>query len=405
MEGSLLIASVLGLAVITAACLLFNWFCSKIKMPAILGWIIAGVVVGNLPFTFVHEIKESEFLNIAGELGVIFLMFKSGLEAKPDSIKKNLVGGGAVALLGVLFVGICGYGVARLMLPEGSHWLGYVYVAAALTPTSAGIPAAIFGAKKQASSNEGITVMVAAILDDVLGLVIMALLGALATTVQSGGPIEVIPLLIEAAKGLGFVGVGFWLGVWVLPKHLSGALKLPPEFVLPAAVAVCLLIAFIGSAFFGLAPLIGGYVAGLVFEAVRVKDHGHSVELEKEVEPLVGILAPVFFFYVGTKVPFEAFTNIQVLLLAAALIGATLVGKIFSGIGVVGGARRAPVVAGMMPRGEVASIMVKNGSTIMVGGAALISTEVFTAFVLMIAGTTILAILGLNKFLEPNKPL
>lgn len=399
-EGPDVVGSVLQFLLVTGGCLLFHWLASRWGLPSILGWIVAGVVIGNLPIDLADSVKGSEFLTLVGELGIIFLMFKAGLEARPKSIKDNLAGAGLVALLGVIFVGFLGYGVAIAMLPSGSHWLAYVYVAAALTPTSAGIGAAIFAAKGKASSNAGILVLVAAVLDDVLGLVVMALLGALAKTVISGQPLEAGPLMIEAAKGLGFVSVGFFLGVWVLPKHLPGVLRLRPEFVLPAAVVACLTIAFIGSKFFGLAPLIGAYVAGLIFEQVRYREDGHTAELEHAVEPLVAILAPVFFFLIGTKVPVDAFSNSTVLLLALALTAATLVGKIFSGIGVIGEAHKPTVISGMMPRGEVAGIMVQTGAAITIAGAPLISTEVFTAFVLMIAMTTLLSIIGLNRWLK-----
>ncbi|MCC7431981.1 cation:proton antiporter [Candidatus Peregrinibacteria bacterium] len=400
---------VMGLLIATAACVLLAWLCSKFKLPAILGWIVAGVVVGNLPIQSVHHLvtdpnhDSGKFLGLIGELGVVLLMFKAGLEAKPDAIKKNLIGASSVAVLGILLVGLVGFIVAKLLLPAGSHWLSYVYVAAALTPTSAGIGAAIFAEKKQASSAEGVTVLVAAVLDDVLGLVVMAVMTALALTAQSGKPIEAGPIAIEALKGISFVGIGVGLGVWVLPKFIGSSIKVKtPGLLLPIALVVCLSIAWFGSWFGGLAPLIGAYVAGLIFEQVRYKDEDGEFELEHAVEPLVALTAPVFFLLLGTKVKLLAFANPTVLLLAGALILATLIGKIGSGLGVIGGAKRWPVVAGMMPRGEVAAIMVKGGAAISIGGTALISEEVFTAFILMIAGTTILSIIGLNKLLPNN---
>lgn len=401
---------VMGFLITTATCVVLAWICSKAKLPAILGWIIAGVVVGNLPFHSIHELitntnhDAGKFLGLVGELGVVLLMFKAGLEAKPEAIKKNLASASAVALLGVVMVGLVGYGVARLLLPADSHWLTFVYVAAALTPTSAGIGAAIFAEKKQASSAEGVTVLVAAVLDDVLGLIVMAVMNALATTVQSGKPIEAGPIAFEAFKGIAFVGAGVGLGVWILPRFLSGAIKFKSQgLLLPIALVVCLGVAWLGAKFGGLAPLIGAYVAGLIFEQVRYKDEDGEFELEHAVDPLVAITAPVFFLLLGTKVSLSAFTNPTVLLIASALILATLVGKIASGLGVIGGAKRGPVVAGMMPRGEVAAIMVKAGAAIAIGGKAVISEDVFTAFILMIAGTTILSIIGLNKLLPSNK--
>lgn len=408
-EGPDVNGMVMATLIATAACVLLAWLCSKAKLPAILGWIVAGVVVGNLPFHSVHALvtdtthDSGKFLALIGEVGVVLLMFKAGLEARPTDIKKNLAGASAVAILGVLLVGLVGFGVAKLLLPAGSHWLSYIYVAAALTPTSAGIGAAIFAEKKQASSAEGVTVLVAAVLDDVLGLVVMAVMTALAVTAQSGKPIEAGPIAIEALKGIGFVGAGVGLGVWILPKFLPSSIKVTtPGLLLPIALVVMLSLAWFGSWFGGLAPLIGAYVAGLIFEQVRYKDEDGEFELEHAVEPLVAFTAPVFFLLLGTKVKLAAFANPTVLLLAGALILATLIGKIGSGLGVIGGAKRWPVVAGMMPRGEVAAIMVKGGAAISIGGTALISEEVFTAFILMIAGTTVLSIIGLNKLLPQS---
>jgi len=400
---------VLGLLVVLAASTVLAAIMDKIKFPAILGQILAGVVVGNAVSegSSVAAALHSETLTLFGAVGIVFLMFKSGLEAKPDDIKKNLVGASLVAGLGVAFVGLLGYGVARMMLPTGSHWLAYVYCAAALTPTSAGIGAAIFGAKKQSGSSEGITVLVAAVLDDVIGLVVMAVLGALAAGVTSGKPLEYGPLGLEALKGVGFVGLGFLLGVWIIPRYLKGALKIKNHATLMGgAVSVCLLLAYLGT-FAGLAPLIGGYVAGLVFEQVRYREQEEGqeekvFELEHAVDPLVQVLSPVFFFLLGSKVALSALAQPSVIGLAVALTAVTIVGKIFASVGVVNKqTRKWPVVWGMMPRGEVAAIMVTMGASLSVGGAPLISKEVTAAFVAMIALTTLVAIVGLNKTLPP----
>jgi Kef-type K+ transport system membrane component KefB len=394
-----------GLLITTTATLVCAWLAEKAKLPAILGWIVAGVVVGNLPIHSIRELISNQshdtgkFLALIGEFGVVALMFKAGLEAKPDAIKKNLLGASAVAVLGVVLVGLAGYGVAKALLPSGSHWLSYLYVAAALTPTSAGIGAAIFAEKKKSSSAEGVTVLVGAVIDDVIGLIVMALMGALALTVASGKAIEPLPITFEALKGVLFVGSGVGLGVWVLPKHLPRFFRLSSHHLLPVALVICLGLALVGSKFGGLAPLIGAYVAGLVFEQVRYKDQDGEFELEHAVEPLVTFAAPVFFLLLGMKVPLSAFTNAQVLLLAGGLTLATLIGKIGSGLVVNRGVSKPVVVAGMLPRGEVAAIMVKGGAAITIGGSPLVNQEVFTAFILMITGTTILSIVGLNKYL------
>lgn len=391
----------LGLLIIVGSCLLMAGLMHKVGFPSILGQILAGAVVGNLGITSINATVQSEIFVLFGSLGLVLLMFEAGLEGDVATLKRSGLSSLLVALLGVVVVGGLGYGVARALLPSGTHWLAYVFVACALTPTSAGIPASLFGAKGQSSSAEGTTTLGAAVFDDILGLVILAILFALGDTVVKGTQVEALPILMVFLKALGFLGSGLIVGRFVVPHFYRGStLVRHPGMVLAVSLVVALAFSW-GATLVQLAPLIGAYVGGLVLE----KAHYHTIsdgphELEEGVKPLRSVFAPVFFFLLGMKVPAAALLDPTVVGMALAFTAATFAGKVMSGLGVVTkGTKKLPVIFGMMPRGEVAAIMVQGGAAITIGGQPLISPAVYTSFVLMIAFTTLVAIIGLNKVL------
>jgi len=396
--------TVVAVFVMLAACATFGWMMRIAKLPGLLGWIAAGVLIGNghLPgseyLLDVHT-DSGKFIALLAEVAVMVLMFKAGLEARPSDIKSNWIPAAKVAVIGVIVVGLIGGGVAWLFF-RNAHWVSWVFIGAALTPTSAGIGAALLSAKGATKTAEGSTILVAAVFDDVIGLLIMASLSSLASSLVGGGSVDVGQILAGAGKGIAFVGGCFLAGVAWLPKKDWKILR--HENLLLTAIAACFGFGFMAEKIFGLAPMIGAYAGGLLFEQARYKEHGKTFELEHAIEPVNDFMIPAFFFLLGTKVDIRSI-DFSVIMLAFALTVATVVGKWVSGFGTAKTANKAVVIAGMMPRGEVAAIMVKGGMAITIAGAPVISGKVFTAFVLMITFTTLLSIVGLNKLLPDAK--
>jgi Na+:H+ antiporter len=355
-------------------------------LPAVLGELLAGVLLGS---SVIGLVPLSDALLLLAEFGVILLLFEVGLETDLTELLKVGGAAAAVALAGMLLPFLGGYAITRVL---GYETLTSVFVGAALTATSIGITARVLSEMKVLTTREGQIILGAAVIDDVLGLVVLAVVGEVAAT----GSANAASAGKATALALGFLAVAILLGI-PLGKRLIRTVERANVrgVLLSAAVAFAFLLAWSAEKA-GSAPIVGAFAAGL---ALARTNRRHDIE--NALKPVVDIFAPIFFVSVGSQVNVRLLnpadgSNRPALLLA---LGLTVIGvgsKFAAGFCAWGGPiRRAFIGAGMVPRGEVGLIFAAMGKA-----SGALPEGVFVAVVVTVFATTFLAP-PLLKWLAP----
>ncbi|MDQ2869296.1 MAG: cation:proton antiporter [Acidobacteriota bacterium] len=365
---------------------LFGEIVERFGQPAVLGELLAGVALGP---SVLGLVPVSEGIFLLAEIGVMLLLFEVGLETDLGELAR--VGGPAVlvALLGMVLPFGGGFLVMRLL---GYPTLAAVFVGAALMATSIGITARILGELKVLATREGQIILGAAVADDVLGLVVLAVVSQIADRGAVGS------WTVAKATGLaiGFLAAALLLGIPVGKRLVRVVDRAAVRGILVGtSVALALLLAF-AAAKAGSAPIIGAFAAGLVLARTNRRH-----EIDTALKPIVDIFAPLFFVFVGAQVNVALLNpavaeNRAALLLALLLTVVGFLGKMASGWGAWGGVRRAFIGAGMVPRGEVGLIFASIGRS-----TGSLPERVFVALVLTVFATTFLAP-PLLKILRPR---
>lgn len=348
----------------------------RVGQPAVLGELLAGVILGP---SVLGLVPLTAGLFLLAEIGVILLLFEVGLETD----LQELAGVGApalsVALLGMVLPFLGGFFLTRIL---GHSTLVAIFVGAALTATSIGITARVLSELKVLSTREGQIILGAAIVDDVLGLVVLAVVSQIA----AGEGLEIGTAVRATGLAVGFLVVALALGIPLGHRLVRVVDKAGVRGVLGAAsVALALLLAFAAEEA-GSAPIIGAFAAGLVLARTNRRH-----DIDTALKPVVDIFAPVFFVYVGAQVnvaylnPLVA-ENRSALLLALGLTVVGFLGKFAAGWAAWGKVRRAFIGAGMVPRGEVGLIFASIGRA-----TGALPEPVFVAVVLTVFATTFLA--------------
>ncbi len=408
--------NLLWLAIILMSARLFAPLAQRIGFPAVLGELILGVVLGNLSlldFHYFDRISADPIIAFMAELGVIVLLLQIGLETRLDDLIK--VGGRAfmVGTVGIAVPFVLGaYLVGPLLLP-GLSSNSYMFLGATLSATSVGITGRVFRDLGRLKLPEAQIVLGAAVIDDVLGLVILAVVSSL---VQAGSVSmnQVAMIILEAVVFLaGSIIVGRMLAKHLAPKlaHLDKGHSMLFALVLGTG----LFMAWLAHAV-GLAPIIGAFAAGLLFEPIYLKDFDTPIVvrqinallppevrpgltdriravLTKEthhqhqhlVEPIGYFFVPVFFVLTGMQVDLMTLTDPQIVLVALGVTVAATVGKLASGFAAGKGHDPWIVGWGMVPRGEVGLIFAMVGKQLEV-----MSEAMFSVIVIMVILTTLL---------------
>lgn len=367
----------------------------RLGQPAVLGELTLGIIVGNLSLAGVHGlqfIRYDRALDVLAQIGIIVLLFQVGLES--DFRKMKQVGASSLlaAALGVTASFGLGWAVAAALLP-GADIYRQIFVGVVIASSSIGIAGRVFLDLGRLQTAEARVVLGAAVIDDMIGLVGLTIVTGIVTAAATGhstGPLSVIWVIAGA--------VAFPLGAIVLGSRLvPGVMRLASrmkasDLLLTASLALCFGFAYLAGAV-GLAPIIGAFAAGLVLEEAHwrsfVERGEHSVlELMK---PIVGFLAPIFFFTTGARVDLTVFSDPSVWALAIALAAAAIIGKQFCGLGVLQrGVSRLAVGIGMIPRGEVVLIAAALGSRLLIGGTPVVSGTVYSSAVFVVVATTLI---------------
>ncbi len=387
---------ILALALILVGAKLGGHLATLVKQPPVLGELIVGVIVGNLGLTGFGSfefIRENAVIEVFAGIGVLILLFEVGLESTVGEMMKVGVSSLLVAVLGVVTPFALGWGVGALLLPDHSAYV-HAFLGATLTATSVGITARVLKDLGRSTTAEAKIILGAAVIDDVLGLVILAVVSGVITAAGSGQAFTLDQAGIILLKSVLFLFGALALGVTMSPRLFRYAARLEGRGVLIAtALAFCFIVSWF-AAQIGLAPIVGAYAAGLVLEKAHGQDFVGKGELQLEqlLAPVSSFLVPVFFVLMGMKVDLTAFGQPGVLGLAALLTLAAILGKQACSLGAVGkGLDRLTIGLGMIPRGEVGLIFANVGLGLTVAGERVVDEGIFSAVVIMVIVTTLVA--------------
>jgi len=373
---------------------------SKAGQPAVLGELIGGMLVGALSLAgmgWVDRLRADPVVGALAEIGVIILLFEVGLESNVREMASVGWSSLLVAVLGVVAPFFLGWGVAAVFLP-GAHLLTHLFIGATLCATSIGITARVLRDMGKLQERESRIVLGAAVIDDVLGLLILAVIAGAIRAAGAGEALAFASVAFIALKSLGFLAGALLLGQFVVPHLFRGAGRMESRGVLVSfAVAFCFLLSW-AAAQAGLAPIVGAFAAGLVLDEVHFEAFVKRGEprLTELLGPVSSLLVPIFFVLMGLKVDLGAFARPEAVGFALVLTAAAVIGKQACSLGVVErGLNRLAVGLGMIPRGEVGLIFAGVGASLTLpaagGGPAapVIDAATFGAVVIMVVVTTL----------------
>jgi len=368
-------ALLLGLALVWLASKVVGEAMERIGQTAVLGELLAGVVIGPSVLGLVHE---SEVLHALAELGVLILLFEVGLKSDLGELLRAGFQATLVATVGVVLPFAIGFAVMRCF---GHPPLLAVFVGATLTATSVGITARVLADLGRLDDSAGKVVLGAAVVDDILGLIILAVVTGVAET----GAVSIPGVALLAAKAVAFLVAAIMVGIRLAPTIIGwiNLMKARGTLIVYSVVFAVTLAAL--ADLIGLATIIGAFAAGLVLATTERREH-----IEDRIKPVADLLVPVFFVTIGMKVhpamlnPFAQNTQLGLAMLLTAVAVAS---KLAAGLVVYQkGVRRWPVGVGMVPRGEVGLIFAGAGLA-----AAVVAEDLYSALVVVVMLTTFIA--------------
>lgn len=367
----------------------------RLGQPAVLGELILGIVVGNLSLAGVHAlefVRHDPSLEILAQIGIILLLFQVGLESDFRKMRQVGLSSLAAAVLGVVASFALGWAVAALLLP-GSGIYRQVFVGVVIASSSIGIAGRVFLDLGRLQTPEARVVLGAAVIDDMIGLIGLTIVTAIVIGAGTGEPVGWLSIGAVVVGAIAFPVGAVLLGSRLVPAVMRVAAHMKAsDLLLTASLGLCFGFSYLAHVV-GLAPIIGAFAAGLMLEEVHwrgfVERGEHSVK--ELMSPLVGFLAPIFFFVTGARVDLSVFGDSQVWALAIALAVAAILGKQFCGLGVFQrGVSKLSVGIGMIPRGEVVLIAAALGSKLIIEGKPIVSSTVYSAAVFVVVITTII---------------
>ncbi|MEZ5359701.1 MAG: cation:proton antiporter [Candidatus Zixiibacteriota bacterium] len=405
----------LGLIIILLAAKIGGDLVERVKQPAVLGELIIGMIIGNMallgnylpdvsslpPDSLTHyfinlvymfePMKHSVTLEVLAEIGVIILLFQVGLESTVDEMMKVGVTSFMVATFGVIAPFFLGWGVGAWFLPHESIYV-HVFIGATLTATSVGITARVLKDMGKVQTKEAKIILGAAVIDDIMGLVILAVVAGIITAAGTGGELSSMGIFFIVAKAIGFVVGALIIGRLISPHLFKIGFKMHVGgMLLSIGLLICFVFAWVAN-LIGLAPIVGAFAAGLVLEKIYYKDYTddgqHSVD--ELIEPIAIFLVPIFFVRMGMMVQLETFGHLDILLFAGVMTLAAIIGKQACSLAIFDKTiNRAAVGLGMIPRGEVGLIFAGIGAKLYLDGEPVISGGTFSAVVIMVIVTTL----------------
>ncbi len=394
----------------------FSGLIERFGQPSVLGELVMGVILGNLVLlgiTVFEPIKYDSIIRFLAELGVVVLLFQIGLESNISKMRSVGTSAFLVAVVGVVVPFLLGtYLVGPYLLP-GLSQNAYLFLGAALTATSVGITARVFRDLGKLQDKEAQIILGAAVIDDVLGLVILAVISALVTL----GAITFGAIGLIVAKAALFLAAAVFLGQIFADKigYLFSFISTGTGMKFTLALSFGLVFAFLAH-IIGLAPIVGAFAAGLILDPVHFRffRNPHIVDeidecmhdcsdaasrkrvgdviaahaskhVEDLLEPVSILLVPLFFVVTGMDVNLTVLFNGPILLVALGITAVAFIGKICAGLVAGNGVNKSLIGWGMVPRGEVGLIFATVGRSL-----GVVTEEVFSVIVIMVILTTLL---------------
>ncbi len=387
-------------AIILIASKVIGELTERIKQPPVLGELIAGVLLGGSVFALIPSVSGQsgyETFHLLAELGVVILLFEIGLETDLNDLIKVGVTSTIVAIVGIVAPFVLGflsiiafqkYGLLTFANPT-SGMLVAITVGATLTATSVGITARVLSDINKIHTPEAKIVLGAAVIDDILGLIILAVVTGLIEASKQGleSGISAVNVLTITLKAFGFLIVSIIIGMLVTGKIFNFIQRLKVRgILLLSSISFAFLYAYLAH-IAGLAAIVGAFAAGLVLAKT-----GQAKIIEERLKPVSDLVTPIFFVMVGAAVDISIFNpfnsgNIPILIIALVLFAVAVAGKFVSGFAVFKeGLNKKAIGIGMIPRGEVGLIFAQLGLAF-----AVFDIQLFSAVTAMVMLTTFIA--------------
>jgi Kef-type K+ transport system membrane component KefB len=406
--------NLLWLALILMSARLFAPLAQRLGFPAVLGELLLGVLLGNLALLGINgfdSIKHDPTVKFIAELGVIVLLLQIGLETRLADLIKVGPRALAVGSIGIVVPFVLGAFVMGPWLAPGLSGNAYLFLGATLAATSVGITGRVFRDLGKLDTPAARIVLGAAVIDDVLGLVILAVV----TSLVQAGSVSVGQVGGIIAEAVIFLAGSIWIGRLIAPHSSRWLAQLDagPSMLFAQVLAAGLFLAWLAHAI-GLAPIIGAFAAGLLFEPIFLRDfdrpaivreiepllpasdpglaerlrpilkkHGGH-QHEHMIEPIGYFFVPVFFVLTGMQVDLQTFADPKILVIGLGVTLVAIAGKLVAGLA-AGSSGKWVVGWGMVPRGEVGLIFAMVGKNLGVMNEAM-----FSVIVLMVILTTLI---------------
>lgn len=397
----------------------------RIGMPAVLGELSVGIVLGNWQLFTGSDVFEffkphpddahamtGNVLDMLSRIGVVLLLFEVGLESRVKEMASVGLSSLLVAIIGVLAPMTLGFGVGYLLVSEdASQWQVPAFLGATLCATSVGITARVLKDIGKSKTRESSIILGAAVIDDVLGLVVLAVVTGV---IREGDQFQIWSLFRIVGLSLAFLATALILGALQLPRLLFKAASFlrGHGLLVTTALMICFLFSWAANHLADLATIIGAFAAGLILEGAHYQEVGEKWKnrsLEDALAPLTALLVPIFFVATGIAVDLSKFSGADTWKLAIGLTIVAIIGKLICSWGVVRepGVNRQAVGLGMIPRGEVGLIFAGVGRGITTpDGHAVVDEATFSAIVVMVMITTMITPpmlkWSLNKSPQPS---
>ncbi len=424
------------LTLIVTAAIFARWMADRFRQPPVLGELLLGILLGNVGywlgqplFVFAMHLEHVDSLvqqgweqvtsseatasqshneasvevpgaiaealaspaawesaaavsviAVLAHLGVLLLLFLAGLESDLRKMTQLWRPSARVAVIGIVAPFVFGF-VACYALHAQMKLPGHLFLAAALAATSVGITAAVFEDLNCLGTRESDVILGAAVIDDILGLILLAVVVGVAST----GTVEVSAVAgIVLIAGL-FLGVVLTVGERVAALGAQCVLKLDRmHTTLLFPLALMLAMSWLAGAIH-LAPIVGAFAAGLIIKEQHFAADASDQTVARQIVPLERFLAPVFFLFTGMQINVTYFFDLSTLMLALTLTIAAVVGKLLAGLAAGQGFDRWTIGFGMVPRGEVGLIFISVGR-----GLGVVSESLFSALVVVVVVTTLM---------------
>jgi len=369
-HGQILLALFIALLAAKLAAELFE----RIRQPAVVGEILAGIIIGP---AVLKLIQPTAVMDALAEIGVIFLLFTVGLETRPSDIFKVGRRATAVAVLGVIVPFVAGWGL--LVVWPGHSRIEAIFLGAAMVATSVGITARVLSARGLLSTETSRVIMAAAVIDDIIGLLVLAVVSSLAT-----GDVNYVSIMLAGGLAIAFTILVITFGARVVNRVEQPVKNLKIDHSLFIfALVLCFGLAAVSS-LIGIAGIIGAFLAG-----VALSELTDGTRLHQQSQALTEFTTPFFLISIGMKLNLSIFVSWDVVFLSFVVIALAILTKLIGcGLGALGMGRRQAIQVGvgMIPRGEVGIVVAQIGLAL-----AVVSDAVYGVVLAMSVITTIAA--------------